>query len=169
MIPRRNTERSTNAVSLRRENIRLAMNRSDLLSFMREHRLGIQASVSPTGEVQAAVVGIAVSERFEVIFDTIETSRKVHNLRRNPSIALVIGGILLGDERTVQYEGTADEPDGPELGRLKELYFASLPDGPERESWPGITYVRARPTWIRYSDFNARPPEIFEFDASQLG
>jgi hypothetical protein len=152
MIPRRNTERSTNAVSLRRENIRLAMNRSDLLSFMREHRLGIQASVSPTGEVQAAVVGIAVSERFEVIFDTIETSRKVHNLRRNPSIALVIGGILLGDERTVQYEGTAD-----------------VPDGPERESWPGITYVRARPTWIRYSDFNARPPEIFEFDASQLG
>ena len=104
-LVRRVRSRSTNAVSLRGANIQLAMNRSDLLSFMREPRLGIQSSVSPTGEVQAAVVGIAVSERFEVIFDTIETSRRVHNLRRNPNIALVIGGTSLGDERTVQYVG----------------------------------------------------------------
>jgi hypothetical protein len=37
-------------------------------------------------------------------------------------------------------------------------------------SWPGLTYVRVRPTWIRYSNFGGRPsenqPEIVEFDFS---
>jgi hypothetical protein len=39
--------------------------------------LGLQASVSPLGAPQAAVVGIAASSRFEIIFDTVDTSRKV--------------------------------------------------------------------------------------------
>ena len=57
----------------------------------------------------------------------------MHNLRRNPNIALVIGGTSLGDERTVQYEGITDEPNGPKLRLLKELYFASF-----RSSGSGI-------------------------------
>jgi len=81
----------------------------------------------------------------------------------------VIGGQTSGDERTVQYEGLADEPAGAELTRLKELYFKAFPDGPERQGWAGITYVRARPTWIRYSDFNRTPPQIVEFTAGELG
>ena len=28
----------------------------------------------------------------------------------------------------------------------------------------GLIYVRSRPTWIRYSDFNQDPPLIVEFD-----
>jgi hypothetical protein len=31
--------------------------------------------------------------------------------------------------------------------------------------WPGLIYVRARPTWIRYSDYNVDPPQIVEFTA----
>jgi hypothetical protein len=42
------------------------------------------------------------------------------------------------------------------------------PDGPDRLSWPGLTYVRVRPTWIRFSNFNANPPQIIEFTADQL-
>jgi hypothetical protein len=69
----------------------------------------------------------------------------------------------------VQYEGVADEPSGAELQRLKELYFESFPDGRERQAWPGITYIRARPTWIRYTDFTREPPESLEFDRAELG
>jgi hypothetical protein len=29
-------------------------------------------------------------------------------------------------------------------------------------------YVRVRPTWIRFSDFNRDPPTIVEFDDQQL-
>ena len=140
----------------------------ELLSFMREHSLAVQASVSANGEPHAAVVGIVVTDAFEIFFDTDQATRKVANLRRDPRIAFVIGGTMVGDERTVQYEGIADEPAGDELRRLTDVYFRSFPDGRERRSWPGITYVRARPTWIRYSDYNQGPPEIAEFDAAEL-
>jgi Pyridoxamine 5'-phosphate oxidase len=126
----------------------------------------VQASVSPTGAAKAAVVGIVVSDDFEVFFDTSATSRKVENLRRDPR---VIGGTIAGDERSAQYEGIADEPTGAELRRLKELYFASFPDGREREAWPEIAYIRARPSWIRYTDFNQDPPATIEFDPAALG
>ena len=83
-------------------------------------------------------------------------------------LALVIGGWLAGDERTVQYEGIADEPSGAELERLKQVYYSAYPDGPSRLSWPGLIYVRVRPTWIRYSDYTVNPPEIVEFRPEQL-
>jgi hypothetical protein len=143
------------------------MTRTELLLFMRSHSLAVQTSVSPSGAPQAAVVGIVVTDDLHVFFDTLETTRKVHNLRRNPQIAFVIGGLTGGDERTVQYQGIADEPVGIELDALKEFYFQSFPDGRERQRWPGLVYVRARPRWIRYSDYNLGPPMIVEFDLDE--
>lgn len=144
------------------------MTTSDLLAFMRSHRLAVQASVSPSSTAQAAVVGLAVTDWFELIFDTLQTTRKAANLRVNPRLAFVIGGLTAGDERTVQYEGIADEPTGAERERVKAAYFRVFPDGPARAHWPGLIYVRVRPTWIRYADFNQNPPQIVEFDASEL-
>jgi len=126
------------------------MTQGDLLTFLRSHRLAIQASASADGAAQAAVVGFAVSDRFDFVFDTLGTTRKAANLRRDPRIALVIGW---DDEQTVQVEGLADEPSGDELARLKAVYFAVYPDGVERQIWQGITYFRVRPRWMRYSDF----------------
>ena len=145
------------------------MTRDALLEFMRSEKYAVQASVSPGGNPQAAVVGIAVSDRFEIVFDTLSSSRKAPNLRANPPIAFVIGGTRDGDERTVQYEGVADEPSGDELDRLLARYYEKFPDGRERRSWPGLIYVRVKPIWIRYSDFGAQPPEIVEFDAAAWG
>jgi general stress protein 26 len=141
----------------------------ELLAFMQTHRVAVQASVSGSAAAQAAVVGIAVTDRFEVVFDTLGSSRKAQNLRRNPAVALVLGGLLPGDERTVQYEGVADEPQGDERDRLTDAYYAVYPDGRDRLSWPGLTYVRVRPQWIRYSDFGQPTPLIVEFTAGQLG
>jgi PPOX class probable F420-dependent enzyme len=140
------------------------MNRTELLAFLRRHRLCVQASVSETGAPQAAVVGFGVSDDLELVFDTLDTSRKVKNLRRDPRVALVVGW---DDEQTAQIEGVADEPKGAELERLKQVYFAAYPDGPERLAWKGITYVRVRPTWVRLSDF--RPGgKIIELHSSVL-
>ena len=144
------------------------MNTAGLLEFMRRYRLAVQASVSAANAPQAAVIGYAVTDLFEIIFDTIDSSRKGQNLRRNNRIALVIGGLVDGEERTVQYEGIADEPSGEELERLKRVYYSAYPDGPSRLSWPGLTYIRVRPTWIRYSDFNTNPPTIVELTSAQL-
>jgi general stress protein 26 len=139
-----------------------------LLEFLRRHRLAVQASVSEEGSPQAAVVGYAVTEKFEIVFDTLESTRKAQNLRKNPKVALVIGGLSEGEESTVQYEGVADEPSGEELERLKKVYYEAYPDGPSRLSWPGLIYVRVRPKWIRYSNFSVNPPEIVGFSSDQL-
>jgi general stress protein 26 len=131
--------------------------RTELLAFLRGHRLCVQASVSSSGAPQAAVVGFAVSDDLEIVFDTLTTTRKVGNLRSNARVSLVVGW---DDERTAQIEGIADEPKGAELHRLKTVYFAAWPDGVERESWKDITYVRVRPTWARFSDFRPNRPIV---------
>ncbi len=138
------------------------MTRVEILEFMRGYSLAVQASVSPSGAPQAAVVGFIVTDDFEIVFDTVETTRKIVNLRRNVQCALVIGGIPNGDERTVQFEGIADEPVGADLLRLKELYLVRFPEARERQLWRGLTYVRVRPHWLRFSDFNQSPPRIIE-------
>ena len=144
------------------------MDLKQLLGFLRQHRVAVQTSVGPTGRPQAAVVGIAVTDDLEIVFDTLRSTRKAENLRRNPQIALVIGGANPGDERTVQYEGTADEPTGAELDRLKAAYYEAYPDGPSRLAWPGLIYLRVRPSWIRYTDYTVDPPVIAEFGPERL-
>jgi hypothetical protein len=144
------------------------MNPTALLEFVRLHRLAVQTSVSNVGAPQAAVVGFAVTDQFEIVFDTLESSRKAQNLRLHPRVALVIGGWVPGDERSVQYEGVANEPSGSELERLKDVYYAVYPEGPSRLSWPGLIYVHVQPTWVRYSDYNLDPPEIVVFRGENL-
>ena len=143
------------------------MTRDALLGFMRAGRYAVLASVAGSGP-QAAVVGIVVTDRFEIFFDTLDSTRKARNLRRNSRVALVLGEVRDGAEVTVQYEGVADEPAGAELERLKALYFERFPDGRDRQEWPGLIYVRVRPQWIRYSDFSGESPEIVEFRVEDL-
>ena len=135
------------------------MTKAELVAFLRGHRWAVQASRDAAGAPQAAVVGVAVTDDLEVVFDTLDATRKVVNLRADPRVALVIGW---DDEQTVQVEGVADEPPEPERGRLQRAYFAAFPDGVERRAWPGITYVRVRPSWIRSSDFRGPAPRVIE-------
>src|SRR5207302_10775106 len=75
-----------------------------LRGVLRSCRYAVQSSLHPSGAPQSAVVGIAVSDTFEIVFDTLATSRKVQNLRRRTEIAFVIGSLEGKDERTVQFE-----------------------------------------------------------------
>ena len=78
--------------------------REQLLAFRREELYAVQASVSASSTPQAAIVGVIVSDRFEVFFDTLGTSRKPDNLRHNPAVALVIGPAIgtCGERKTPQ-------------------------------------------------------------------
>jgi len=136
------------------------MTKADLFKFMAGHKLGVLGSLSQDGSPQSALVGIAVTPELEIIFDTVASSRKYGNLLANPAASFVIGW---AGEVTVQYEGRAFQPTGTELSRYQKIYFDAYPDGPDRLSWPGIAYFVVRPKWIRYSDYDQRPPEIEEF------
>jgi hypothetical protein len=142
--------------------------RAELLAFMKAQRHGAIASAGPDGAPQAAVVGIVVSDDFEVFFDTLASTRKARNLRAKDSVAFVVGGFEADAQRTVQLDGVADEPTGVELDELKHLYFERFIDGPQRQAWKGLIYVRVRPTWLRYSDYRTDPPTIVELDAAAL-
>jgi len=112
---------------------------------------------------ESALVGIAVTPDLEIIFETTEATRKCFNLRCDPRASLVIGW---SDERTLQYEGVADEPKSNELEKLKEVFFAAHPDLRAHEQWPGLTYFRIKPHWIRFSSYyRPRLVEEISFDA----
>jgi hypothetical protein len=135
------------------------MQRTELLEFLRRHRIAVQASVTQAGTPQAAVVGIAITDELEIVFDTVQSTRKYANLVADPRIALVVGW---DDGMTAQIEGIADFPSGSELERIRECYFVAYGDGRDRLAWPGITHVRVRPHWVRFSDFTVDPPHIVE-------
>jgi pyridoxine/pyridoxamine 5'-phosphate oxidase len=124
-------------------------------------RYGVVSSVGPDGTPQSALVGIAVTPDLEVVFDTVKSSRKYPNLKARRQCSFVIGW---GGEQTVQFEGVAVEPEGAELARCQQAYFAAWPDGPLRLSWPGITYFCVKPRWLRFSDFDQSPPLIVEMN-----
>ncbi len=135
------------------------MVRVALYSFLSQHRYGVVSSISPAGTPQSALVGIATTPDLEIVFDTVKSSRKYPNLIARPACSFVVGW---AGEQTVQFEGIAAEPKVPELKHYQEMYFAVWPDGPSRLSWPGITHFVVRPRWIRYSDYDQRPPLIEE-------
>jgi hypothetical protein len=141
------------------------MSQADLYDFLRRHRYAVVSSVSASGAPQSAVVGIAVSRDLEIVFDTLTNTRKYRNLIANPAASVT----LWTGEATAQYEGIAEEPDGPERDRYREIYFESWPDGRERLGWPGITHLVIRPKWIRYTDFDRSPPQIEEFTFVEPG
>jgi hypothetical protein len=126
--------------------------------FVVQHKLAVVASVSEGGIPEAALIEIAVTPTLELIFDTLDTTRKCINLRRNPNIAVVVG--WSGGE-TLQLDGLADEPANAEREQIKSTYFAQCPGGLSREGWPGLTYFRIRPHWLRLSNY-ARPRRIDE-------
>jgi hypothetical protein len=130
-----------------------------LIAFIRRYRWAVVATTHADRSPEAAVIGISVSDDFELVFDTLTTTRKGQNLRRDPRVALVVGW---DDAITLQLEGVADEPSGDERARLQAVYLAAFPDGVARQGLPDITYVRVRPTWWRYSDFTRDPPAIVE-------
>ncbi len=148
--------------------------RKGLVEFMRANPLVTAATLSQDGAPQAALLGVATSDQLELVLDTVDNSRKFGNVLRDGRIAVVFGkagGYVSGshDERTVQYQGVADVPSGDELKRVQEeIYFKLFPEGRERLKWAHIAYVRVRPTWIRYSNYNVNPPEIIELRKHEL-
>lgn len=138
----------------------MRMTKTDLRQFIAKSRLGVLGSLGPDGRPQSSLVGIAVTEDLEILFDTVKSSRKYGNLIVRPSCSFALGW---EGEQTVQYEGEAAELSGGELERLQPVYFERWPECRAHLTWPGIVYFAVRPRWIRYSDYDRQPPLIQEF------
>lgn len=135
------------------------MNVEEVFQFLNGESLAVLATAADNGQPEAALMGFAVTPELEIIFDTLRTSRKYPNLKKNPCVAWVIGGTT---EVSVQYEGLAQELEGEEATKYQKTYFAKFTDGPARLTWPGITYFVVRPKWVRYCDYNPGKRRIEE-------
>jgi uncharacterized pyridoxamine 5'-phosphate oxidase family protein len=130
----------------------LTMTKDFVYDFLSRHKLAVLSTVNEHWKPESALVGIAVSENLEIIFDTANTTRKYRNILHNPNVALVIGW---DDETTIQFEGTAEELTGPGADKYKEAYFRAFPDGRNRAvTWNGIVHFKVTPRWLRCSHFN---------------
>jgi len=123
--------------------------RAELIEYVTRHRDGIVATTGPVGGPQAAYLTIAVTDRAELVFDARPDSRKVANIRRDPRVAIVLGG---PDGTTLQCEGTADFPEGDDLVRCASAYLAAFPEF-ESSLNGDVVVIRVRLEWARYGDY----------------
>ena len=135
------------------------MKLEEVFDIVRGKRLAVVATVHDSGAPEAALVGFALTERNEIVFDTLASSRKAVNIARRPAAALVIGW---DNDISVQIEGDGRRPQGDDLGYAKAAYFREWPDGRARENWPDIAYIVVKPRWMRYANY-AGAPVIEEF------
>ncbi len=132
-----------------------------ILDFIKKHKIAVIATVSPENKPEAAVVEFGETDDFELIFDADKDSRKMQNIRKNNYVAFVIGW---DEDITIQYEGEAYEISDNELGDYKGMYFAKNPNAKKWEKVEGIKFFKVSPKWIRYSDLNKDPWDIFEIE-----
>jgi len=94
------------------------MTKDFIYKFIKNYNLGVISTIWLNNKPESALVGIAVSEELEIIFDTVKASRKYRNLLHNPSIAVVIGW---DNETTAQCEGIAAEVTGANANIIKRF------------------------------------------------
>jgi pyridoxine/pyridoxamine 5'-phosphate oxidase len=130
------------------------MTLEQIFNIARSKRYLIVSTVNESGAPEAALMGFALTQANEVVFDTLSTSRKAVNLARNPAAALVIGW---EENISLQIEGVARRPVGDDLASAKAADFSQWPDGRARENWSDIAYLVVQPKWIRYSNYSGAP------------
>lgn len=130
-----------------------------IADFLKDEKLAVVSTVGPGGMPESAVVAFAEGKSLEVVFGTSNTSRKYANLKRNPRVA-VVAGWSMGDKKTVQYEGVAEELLGKEAEKWAKVLIAKNKFSARFHELSDQRYFLARPVWIRYSDF--KEDDIFE-------
>ena len=136
------------------------MTLEEVFGIAKRKRFLVVSTVNEAGAPEAALMGYALTQTNEIVFDTLASSRKAVNLARNSAVALVIGW---DDQISLQIEGEARRPVGDDLASAKSAYFREWPDGRARETWPDIVYLVVKPKRIRYSNYAAGRPVVEEF------
>ena len=121
----------------------------------------VVSTVGEDNKPEAALVGFGADDDLSLIFGTYTTTRKFKNLTNNPAIAIVFGN---SEKITVQYEGIISVLAGDELAKYKAIYFKKVPSSKKYETFSDQVYLKVLPSWIRYTDYNKSPMEVFEIN-----
>ena len=99
------------------------MTLEEVFDIAKTKRYLVVSTVNESGAPEAALMGFALTQAKEFVFDTLSTSRKAVNLARNPAAGLVIGW---DDNISLQIEGVARRPVGDDLASAKAAYFRRM-------------------------------------------
>lgn len=134
-----------------------------VLEFLHDHPMAAIATINiDAHKPESALVAFAEFDTFELLFETLGTSRKSANLKRNNAVAFVVGE----DPKhhvTLQYEGEAlPIPRGQREICIQHFLQKDTPctEGFLRD--PRVELYKVRPKWIRYSDYTGETPDITE-------
>lgn len=124
------------------------MENKEILNFILQHDLCVLSTINQENLPEAAVIKFAITNDFEIIFNTYNTYRKYKNMQSNPNVAVVIGG-----EKgiTIQYEGKVVELDKKELEKYQSIFHQKH----SKSHWhthPQTRFFKIIPKWLRYSD-----------------
>ncbi len=121
-------------------------------------KLCVLSTIGRYKHPESAVMAYAMMDDLSVVLTTHDDSRKYHNIKRNPNVALTFGWDLEG--QNVQYEGTAKLVEESE--EIERIYDKANPEHGRFRDLPGMVFVLIKPRWIRFSDFSTFHPKIKE-------
>ncbi|MGI9825052.1 pyridoxamine 5'-phosphate oxidase family protein [Agromyces sp. Marseille-Q5079] len=141
------------------------MDRSELIDYVLVHGDAVVSTLGPDGAPQSAYLSITATDRAELVFNARGGSRKIANLRRDPRIAVVIGG---RERSTLQAEGRAEvlEPGSDEAARCASAYAEAFPWFSTSLTNPEFELVRVGLDWARFGDYREGPPVSTEIELS---
>jgi len=123
----------------------------------------VLSTVSADGRPESATVECAVTDDFEIVFDTFCHFRKYTNLRLHKYVSAVFGW---RDDITVQFEGEVEELSGDLLDYYQGYYLKKIPSAEKFASMTDVAWFRVLPRWARYTDVSREPWDSIELDLS---
>ena len=138
--------------------------KTKILAFLGKQKLAVISTTAPSNPTpESALIGFAEDEQLCIYFQTKNHTRKAANLSKNPNVSLVIG-LRLDDMATLQYEGKAQQIVKTEDLEVCKKQFAAKgsPSTKDHFSNPTTIFFKVTPTWIGFSDYSDKSPEVIE-------
>lgn len=138
-----------------------------VLSFLKSHVLAtISTANNTTLQPESALVAYAELDNFEILFLTLEGSRKWVNLQSNSKVAMVVGWESNPARwATLQYEGQAYPVSDIDESHFRTIFLhkKGSPCTEEFFKQPHMRLFKISPTWIGFSCFPpGEKPRIVE-------
>lgn len=128
------------------------------LSLLKNHSVGVLATLSPDKTPRARTVYYGADDSFSIYFFTLRTTRKAEDIAEDAH-----GAFVVSDEKapqTIQIEGTlSDISDTATINEVVRMLAGTFMKhgahfAPLTHLDPGkITFYKLTPTWVRFGDF----------------
>ena len=132
-----------------------------ILQKINEHTLASFATITEDGKPWTRYVVVKADDQMNIWFATFKNSRKIHHIKNNPEVHLVLG---VSDPQTavswLQVQGRAEIFENAET--KKDIWYdllGSIFSGPDD---PNYVVCKVTPIRIEYYTMNVPKPEIWQ-------